>query len=656
MATGILVWNDLRQSRRPRRRRDSATMKSTMTRSPFYLAAFLAFSAAAISAAAQNPLRDPVDAVELRFARSQPVIAYTLRIAPGDLAGFDVEIRIRNAPDTIRLAMAAHPEYDDRFWRYVSGVTATTPRGSATVAKVDTAVWRVIAPGGEATVRYRIQLPAPQGQPGQRGAWRPFLSPTGALAGGPHAFMYVLGETLAPVHVKFDVPSDWDIATGLEPTSDPRVFFAPTADILIDSPVLTGRLRSWRFFVDGVPHRVVYWPLPNATPFDTTAFVGGIERLAKQAIAVFGRAPYREYTFMFQDDAYGGLEHFNSVTLGAPSADLAQDPFGTLEETAHEYFHGWNLMRIRPAERGGLDYRPAGRSRGLWFSEGLSIYYADLLLRRANVARRDTTRIDHVRSIMRRYFNNRGSVSVAPESASLHAYDPQPGGLGDYAPSVHNQGEIIGTILDIIVRDATDGRRSIDDVMRLMLERYSGQRGFTGRDIERTVADVCNCSVKAFFDAHVRGSTPIDFNRYLRLIGLSSRVAWAPAVDTAGQQQPDYRISAWDPPGEQAIGEGQLNLQVTDPNSVWARAGLHTGDRLLSVNGKPMKTWPDFRGLLRSMRVGDRLDFQTIQRGRPFRTTVVVEGYQRPTVTVEQVAGATERQRRLRERWLAGMP
>lgn len=613
-----------------------------------WLSALLPFAAVA-SVGAQNPLRHPVDAVETRFARSQPVVAYTLRITPGDLTGFDVEMRIRNAGDTIRLAMAAHPEYDDRFWRYVWRPTATTPRGSAPIVREDSALWRVVAPGGEAVVRYRIRLPEPQGEGGPRAAWRPFLSPTGALVGGPHAFMYVLGATLAPSHVAFDIPSDWDIATGLEPTSDPRVFFAPTADILIDSPVLVGKLRSWRFFVDGVPHRVVYWPLPNATAFDTTAFVGGLERLAREAIALFGRAPYREYTFMFQDGAYGALEHLNSVTLGAPSASLAEDQAGFLEETAHEYFHGWNLMRIRPAERGGLDYRPAGRTRGLWFSEGLSMYYADLLLRRAKIARHDSTRVDHLRSIMSRYLSNSGSTSISPERASLFAYDPNPGALGDYDPSVHNQGELIGTMLDIIVRDATNGRRSIDDLMRLMLERYSGQRGFTGRDVERTVADVCGCSVRAFFDAHVRGSTPIDFNRYLRLIGLTSRVTWGPAVNDAGQPQPEYRISGWLPPGEQ-----RLSLLITDPNSGWGRAGLHTGDRVVSVNGAPMKTWPELRAVLRNIHIGDRLTFEVLRPAGPFRTTVVVAGYQRPTVTIEQHQGVTERQQRLRERWLAG--
>ena len=112
----------------------------------------------------------------------------------------------------------------------------------------------------------------------------PFLAPTGGLVGGTHSFMYVVGETLAPSHVMLDLPAGWSVATGLAPTSDRRTFYAPSALVLVESPMLVGRYREWRFAVDGVPHRVVYWPLPDAVPFDSAALVAGIERLARGAV------------------------------------------------------------------------------------------------------------------------------------------------------------------------------------------------------------------------------------------------------------------------------------------------------------------------------------------------------------------------------------
>ena len=110
---------------------------------------------------AQNPLRDPVDAVDVRYALSQPVASYTLRVDNTDFSGYDVTIRIRNARDTFRLALAAHPEYDDRYYRYVEQVRVTAPAGAAaaSVTREDSALWRVVAPGGTVDVRYRLRLP-----------------------------------------------------------------------------------------------------------------------------------------------------------------------------------------------------------------------------------------------------------------------------------------------------------------------------------------------------------------------------------------------------------------------------------------------------------------------------------------------------------------
>lgn len=615
----------------------------------------LAFLLASTAAAAQRPLQHPIDAVEMRFGASQPVVGYTLRVDSADLAGFDVEIRIRNARDTVLLAMAAHPEYDDRYWRFVERMSAHSPRGSATVTRVDSALWRVIAPGGEIVVRYRIRLPPPE--PAPRAAWRPFLEPTGGLVGGPHAFMYLVNAPLIPSHVAVDLPSGWEVATGLEPTADPRIFFAPSAEVLIDSPLLVGRLRTWSFVVDGVPHRVAYWPQPArpgpaaAPPFDTAAFVSGIERLAREAVTLFGRAPYREYTFLFRDGAYGGLEHFNSVTLGVSASTLSANPYAHIGETAHEFLHTWNLMRLRPVERGGLSYKPAGRTTGLWWSEGLTMFYADLLARRAGIPAYDSTRVAHLEASIVRYLANPGNAAVSPERASFAEYGGQPGSLGDFDPSVHLQGEMLGAMLDLVVRDATDDRRSIDDVMRLMMNRFSGERGFTGADIERAVADACGCSVKPFFDAHVRGATPIEFDRYLRLIGLRTRVAWRPALNREGRPVVDLAIYAWQP-----AGQGELSLLITNPRSAWGRAGLHTNDRLLSINGTPVTTWPELRRILVAVAIGDTVRVQVRRASGPFIAVVVGAGLDEPVVRIEQIPTATDRQKRMGERWRSGLP
>ena len=598
---------------------------------------------------AQNPFGHHTEALEVRFGRSDPVIHYVLRVDSADLSGFDVEMRLRNIPDTLRVAMAAHPEYDDRFWRFVERMRVDTPHGPGTITRIDSAVWRIGTSGGEATIRYRIRLPAAEA--GHRGAWRPFLATSGALTGGPHAFMYVVSAPLAPAHVTVEVPRSWEIATGLVPTSDPRTFFAPTAEILVDAPILAGRFHNWRYDVEGTPHRVVYWPLPDATPFDSTAFVAALEGLSRQAVALFGRAPYREYTFLVQDGAFGGLEHGNSVTLGAPSAELARGQAELLGEAAHEYIHTWNLVRIRPAERGPISSRQTGQSRGLWWSEGLTMFYADLLARRAGIPTVDSTRVGHVERLIARYLFNPGNSRVSAERAGLAEYGAPPGSLGDYDPSVHTQGELLGTILDLVIRGATGDRRSIDDVMRLMMQRYSGRVGFTGRAIERAVAEVCACNVRPIFDAHVRGAGPIDLDRYFRVLGLRARVTWEPVRNAQNEPSPDLRLFSWQLDGESAVA-----LRITDPASVWGRAGLHTGDRVVSINGQSIASPRNVRTALAQARIGETVVVDVRRPTGPFRATVAVAGYSYPRVRLEERTDATAEQRRRRERWFTASP
>ncbi len=599
-------------------------------------------------AGAQNPIRHAADAVDARFARSQPIVRYAIRVDSSNLSTFAVEMNIRNAADTFRLAMSAHPEYDDKYWRHLEDLRIEGRSGAATITRTDSSLWRVRAPGGEATLQYRIRLPT--SDEGARAAWRPFLSPTGGLIGGPHSFMYIIGATLVPAHVTLTLPSSWEIATGLTPTSDPRTFFAPTFDALVEGPIFAGRFKSWRFAIDAVPHRIVYWPAPNAAPFDTTRFVDGVRRMSEQAVALFGRPPWREYTFIFQDNAWGGLEHANSVTLGASSAALARDPLASLPEAAHEFFHAWNLMRIRPAEYRTVDYRVQPPTSSLWFSEGLTIFYADLTMRRAGLPPSDTTRTQHLTNLIARYLAMPGLARYSAERVSQVAYNAEAGALGDYGASTHLQGEVIGAMLDLIIRDATDGRRSMDDVMRLMLERFGGTQGFVGRDVERAVEDVCGCDVTRFFDAHVRSGSAIAFDRYLANLGLRARVEWIPAVSQSTNEAiVDLRLYAADVPA------GQLaRLVLTHPESPWARAGLHTGDRIVSVNGAPARTWLELRGILQRIRIGDTTRMEVERAGKHLTVNVVAAQQIRPLVRLEEIAGATAKATRLREAWRQG--
>jgi predicted metalloprotease with PDZ domain len=550
-------------------------------------------------------------------------------------------MHIRNAADTFQVGMVAHPEYDDRYWRYIENFQIESKNNDGKIVRKDSALWLIIAHGGESVLRYQVHLPV-SSKP--RAAWRPFLSRTGGLIGGPHTFMYIVGHTLAPSQVVLHLPQGWNIATGLQTSSNPMTFYAADAFALADCPILVGLFNKWQFNVDGVPHTVVYCKADSSKLFDTALLVSSIEKIVRQGGLLFGRVPYREYLFLLQDEAYGALEHANSVTVGVPSEQLPKYFNEYMLEIAHEFFHTWNLVRIRPAEWGDVSYIKPKLSRVLWWGEGLTMYYADLLMRRAGLTPEEPTRLSHLQQIFRQYFMNSGNYSLTPEEISV-AENAPPGMSGDYIGSPHVQGEILGTLLDIIIRSNTNGLHTIDDVMRKMNERFSGANGYTGKDIETIIEGICNCEIHSFFEQHIRGKKQIDFNKYLEMIGLHMNVSWEQSVSDSGKTNPDLRVYAW------VNQTGGLNLGIMDPLSCWGKAGLHTGDQLISINRSLTKNLNDFFPVVRKLKTGDHVEVEVKRGSKQFKTFVTISGYQTPKINLTTVPSPTLIQQQRFESW-----
>ena len=376
--------------------------------------------------------------------------------------------------------------------------------------------------------------------------------------------------------------------------------------------------------------------------------LASIKKLVEQTSLLFGRLTYREYIFMLQDGAVGGLEHNNSVTIGAPSSQLANGVGNNLPEIAHEYFHTWNLMRIRPIEYRDVTYKTPALSKGLWFSEGLTIFYADLLSRRAVLHVFDSTRLFHLENLIRRYTVTPAYLKFSAEKISEASYGPI-GMLGDYSAGTHLQGEVLGSMLDLIIRDASNGNRSMDDVMRKMLEQFSGEKGFSSKDIEQAVKDVCGCNVRQFFNDHVYGSKQIDFSKYLKLLGLQHTIEWKDLLLNDQKPAPDLRAFVYQSPGENV-----LRIGVSNPTVVWARAGLHTGDIVKTVNGKILANPTEFRSIQRNAKVGDTIVVEVQRPSGDQKINVLISGYQQPVVRITQMATIAEEQKRLYEQWISG--
>jgi predicted metalloprotease with PDZ domain len=598
--------------------------------------------------------------------KPQPIVSYVLRIIPGDSLPIDVTMHIQNAPANVRVAMAVHPEYDNRFWRYVRDMRADAGGAQLPIKQESENSWLVSTSRGAATVHYRIRLPGEN--PVNRGAWRTIVRADGASLNSTDTFLYLPDFPRSPVSVTFNIPESWDLRAELTGGSlagaiiangtpggvnaqSPH-YISSDATTLLDSPILLGALRTWSFAVQGVPHRIVYWPLPNATPFDTVQFVDAIKRVATEAVQIFGQPPYSSYTFLLEDGSWGALEHMNSVTIGMPSSDLAKDPRAYLAELAHEFFHTWNLVRLYPEGRGTLSDRQPEHATGLWLSEGTTIYYADVLLRRAGYPEGGLSRTDHFARLLKSYFANPGNLRISPELASARAVDTT-GINGDYQPNYYVQGNLIGNALELIIRDSTNGRRGMDDVMRVLYSRFATKRGFTSTDVERTTSDVCGCNLHQFFEDHVRNPRALDFNRYLPVIGLRVVIDTVPAADSAGTRFPDMRIWAFRP---RSAESGRMRVMVQDPAGVWGKAGLHTGQELVAFNGAPIDSMPSFRRAIQAVKLGDVVPVDIIRNGKTERVNVRVASYDEPRVRIVDVPSVTPAQRERRRLWLSASP
>jgi predicted metalloprotease with PDZ domain len=596
-----------------------------------------------------------------------------VRADAGDRSAFTVEMRLRNAPDTLHLRIPVWAPGAYRlawFGRNVRDLTVTGAggravpvareaiEGRAPMPAVDSASgWRAVAPGGVATVRYRVVFPtaAAAATPSNRA----FLRESGLLLDGPATFLYLDGEKLAPAHVTLELPAGWRVVTGLVPTADPRTFWAPSYDVLIDSPLLAGDARAlhvWPFEVDGVPHRAAIWTTPSAPAFDTAAFLDAHRRIVTTARDVAGRLPYREYAFLYTDSTGGGLEHLNSTTIGARADALAKDPLAVAGTTAHEFFHLWNIKRLRPAALGPFDYQHPVRTTSLWWSEGVTDFFAAEIMRRSGLASERQAR-DDLASAIQSFLANPAHRVMSPERASWMAWD-SPATYGGFTTGFYyTQGALLGELLELRIRRATGLRRGMDDVLRVLLDRHAGSRGFAGEDILYAANETCDCDLSPFFSAHVAGADSIDFDAELAPLGWRAVVERRQAVDSGGAPAPDLRISLIGYGGTGSAGGAagaRPRFSVSSPESAWGRAGLVTGDEAVSVAGRPIATSADLRAALATARIGDRVPVVYLRDGDRRQTSVVIAPYESVRVTLVELANVGAAQRAMRRVWLKG--
>jgi predicted metalloprotease with PDZ domain len=339
-------------------------------------------------------------------------------------------------------------------------------------------------------------------------------------------FIYPDGYINAPLRVRVRPYNGWDdIATGLKPVEGAEnEFTAPGFDILYDCPILTGDLDELTpFTVNGITHRFITW---NAGEFDGELLISNLKTIVEASARLMGEIPYSEYTFIGIGPGQGGIEHLNNTTISFTGRGLDR-PEGMnriLMFIAHEYFHNYNVKRIRPFELGPFDYDKGNRTNLLWFSEGATVYYEYLLVRRAGLIS-DEDLLANIENNINSTENDPGLMHQSLIQASYNTWSDGPFGNAAGGPdrsiSYYDKGPVVSMILDFAIRNATGNARSLDDVMRFLYNRYCKEfrRGFTDAEFQNACENIAGTSLSPEFE-YVFTTREIDYPKYLSYAGL----------------------------------------------------------------------------------------------------------------------------------------
>ncbi|MGC8490004.1 MAG: M61 family metallopeptidase, partial [Clostridia bacterium] len=504
------------------------------------------------------------------------------------------------------------------FARHLFGLEVTDPSGVPMgVVKTAKNTWEFEAAASSATVTYHVYA-------NELVVESSHLDATHAYWSGHTLFFIVDGVRDLPIDLFVRVPVGWHISTGLDPAgAEPGHYRAPHYDHLVDCPVEAGTHPRYRFMVQGKRHEIAVWGHGNEEP---DRLVSDVRRIVETASSLFGGLPYKHYTFLVHlTEGGGGVEHRNSTTC--QTSPLAFKPWSRYKRTlnlfAHEFFHLWNVKRIRPAVLDRPDYNREVYTRLLWAMEGVTSYYAPLLLRRAglySVEDYTETLADAIKSLESKPGRRVMSAAHASFDTWMANYDQGPD-VANRAISYYLKGSLVGFVLDMEIRRRTLNRRSLDDVLRLLYERYAAHGvGFSEGAYQAAAEDVAGGSLAAFFARYVEGVDELPVEAALSLVGLALRRTH-PA--TPHRQHDPAHLPAW--LGVEFATRPPSRAIATVFNPGPAAGILYPGDEIVALDGLRTPTVDAVEARIQTdWRPGESVSVHVFRRGRLEAVTVAL--------------------------------
>jgi predicted metalloprotease with PDZ domain len=576
----------------------------------------------------QEPVSAGVASPAIRYTVSlaayrDHLLRVQLQLPPGD-ASTRVQLPVWNALYQVR-----------DFSQYVNWVQAKSDAGQPLpIQKLDKTTWQIDGAKDGATVAYEILADN--------------SGPYGAQLNDHHAFfnlaevlMYSVPGRALPVQLRFrEVPPNWKFATALAGSGDG--FEAENYDRLVDAPVEIGILQESDFDEGGGHYRVVV----DADPadYDMETIVADVHKIVVAATTWMQDRPFASYLFLYhfpRTGGGGGMEHACSTAIDLNAHEIKDSLLPLDDVTAHEFFHLWNVKRIRPQSLEPVDYSRENYTRALWFSEGVTSTVEDIILLRAGLLdeRRYLQRLGEQISELE---DRPGHRAQSAEESSLDAwlekypYYRQP----QRSISYYNKGEMLGVALDLAIRDASHGSASLRDVFVWMNQHFARQGKFfpDSAGVRQAAEAVGPGDLSGFFQNYVAGVQEIPWNDFfgtvgLQVVGRTSTVADAGFIEARNFDAPPVVVS----------------LQ---PGSTAERAGLAVGDVILEINGQVAPS--DFEAKLQELHPGDTIRMRVRQRRAEHELQWKMGSREEVEFQVRDVENSTAQQKARRGAWLRG--
>lgn len=497
----------------------------------------------------------------------------------------------------------------------VEDVRATNAAGdSLGISKTQKNRWRVQA-GGESSfhLSYRIY----SRQMTVRTNW---VDLEFALLNGAPTFITRVdagtGEVARQHVVKLELPSQWsESRSGLAAGAAPHEYVAGNFETLVDSPIIAGNPQTKEFNVAGKPHYLIN--VGSLGPWDLERTSKDAQTIVEAFYTMWGALPYEQYSFFnMVVEARGGLEHKNSTVLMTSrwATSTREAYLKWLSLVSHEYFHVWNVKRLRPRALGPFDYEREVHTRDLWVAEGITSYYDDLTVRRAGLS----TQKEYLEQLSKQTETLQSTPGRLTQTMSESSFDAwvklykRDENSKNSSISYYNKGAVVAFLLDIQIREATAGAKTLDDVMRLTYQRFSGEAGYSTEGFQNAASEIAGKDLTDWFRTAIDSTEELDYHPALRYLGLRFKSA----------ELEDDKPTAWLGATTEVRG-GRLVVTEIPRGTPAFDAGLNAEDEIVATDEYRVDPGK-FAERLENYRPGNTVELLVARREKMMPLSVVL--------------------------------